>query len=281
MKQFSFIDAVENMIDDINVAKNKSKKIHKSGDVRGSGDQIEILIRDIISEFLPEKYLVREGHIIDELGNVSNQFDIIIFDRLNTPKFFETTSKSVYYPIESVLAVGEIKKTLKPLHSVEFADKLLHLKQNLKRQLFENTAYGGYNPSTDIRDALNLDHNQKYRNPLYSFIFAIDGKIDTVQTGEPFEFFANDVVILNDGYMTPGTMQNGILKPLMYDDAEEIESLFIIKSEDKDHLSRFLDRLITHLNRCYTRPFSITKYLTKGQRLTVHSDQITIRNLKK
>jgi hypothetical protein len=116
---------------------------------------------------------------------------------------------------------------------------------------------------------------------LYSFIFAIDGKIDKVQTGEPLEFFANDIIILNDGFMTPGVLQNDVLKPLMHDDAEEIKNLFIIKSDDKDHLSRFLDRLITHLNKCYTRPFSITKYLTKGEKLSVHSDLVTIKKLTK
>lgn len=110
-KQFSFKDAIESKIDDIIVAKNRANKIHRSADIRSSGDEVEILIRETISLFLPEKYLVKQGHIIDEFGNVSNQYDIIIFDRLlSTPKFFEAKNDTVYYPINSVLAVGEIKK---------------------------------------------------------------------------------------------------------------------------------------------------------------------------
>lgn len=277
MKKFSFLDAVETMIDEINVAKHKANKIHKSGDIRGSGDEVENMIREIISLFLPEKYLVREGHIIDEQGNVSNQFDIIIFDRLNTPKFFETDMKSVYYPIESVLAVGEIKKTLQPDHSVEFASKLLHLKTVMKRKLIENTVFGGVRHDSQMTDALNIAVDQKYKNPLYSFIFAIDGDIDKVNIGDAKEIFANDIVVLNHGYMYPANRNKGFINQLTHDDAQNIDELHTIYLNSSDVLARFLDRLIKHLNKCVIDPISITNYITRGEILSVHTEKITIR----
>ncbi|UFH33428.1 hypothetical protein LNP04_06895 [Chryseobacterium sp. C-71] len=223
---------------------------------------------------------MKQGQIIDHLGNVSNQFDIIIFDRLSTPKFFESMNGSVYYPIETVLAVGEIKKTLKPNHSVEFANKLIHLRDNMTNCLVENTAYNQIDNMSDVRDILSFSLDQKYKNPLFTFIFAVDGNIDKVDSVRPVQYFANDIVVLNSGYLTIGTFKNNIIKPLAFDDAETIDNLFIIKSESSDILSRFLDRLITHLNKCQVSPLNITKYITKGEVLKAHTDKITIKKFE-
>lgn len=269
---------MDTMIDDINIAKQKANKIHKSGDIRGSGDQVEVMIRDMISLFLPEKYLVREGHIIDEVGNVSNQFDIIIFDRLNTPKFFETETKTVYYPIECVLAVGEIKKTLKPNHTIEFAKKLLHLKTEMKRKLVENSLFGGLKPDANFLDATKISMNQKYKNPLYSFIFAIDGDTEKALIGKDKNIFSNDVIVINNAYMYPANRNNSFITPLAFEDGEEINELHTITSSPSDLLARFLDRLIKHLNKCYIEPISITRYITAGGPLKISTENIKIRN---
>ncbi|WHT38388.1 hypothetical protein QNH98_15310 [Myroides sp. mNGS23_01] len=111
-KELKFHEIIDNIIGEINEAKRKANSIHAAGNIKSSGDEVENLIREKISLFLPERYLVKQGHIVNAEGKVSNQFDIIIFDRLNTPKFFESKNETVFYPIESVLAVGEIKKLL-------------------------------------------------------------------------------------------------------------------------------------------------------------------------
>lgn len=116
------------IVNEIIVAKQKAEMIHTAGDIKAAGDEIEELIRSKISLFLPEKYLVKHGHIINSKGQVSNQLDIIIFDRLSTPKFFESQNESVYYPIESVLAIGEIKKSLRDNHLLEIGEKIKFIK---------------------------------------------------------------------------------------------------------------------------------------------------------
>ena len=280
MKNYDFVNAINNIINDINIACIRAKQIHSASNIDESGREVESIIREKISLFLPERYLVKQGQIIDHLGNVSNQFDIIIFDRLSTPKFFESMNGSVYYPIETVLAVGEIKKTLKPNHSVEFANKLIHLRNDMTSCLVENTAYNQVDNMSDVRDILSFSQDQKYKNPLFTFIFAVDGNIDKINSVRPVQYFANDIVVLNSGYLTTGTFKNNIIKPLAFDDAETIDNLFVIKSESSDILSRFLDRLITHLNKCQVSPLNITKYITKGEVLKAHTDNLTIKKFE-
>ncbi|MFC5872288.1 hypothetical protein SAMN05443633_104402 [Chryseobacterium arachidis] len=263
MKKFSFKDAIEDIINEINLAKLKAESIHKSSNIRSSGDEVEDLIRSKVSLFLPERYLVKQGQIIDDEGNVSNQFDIIIFDRLSTPKFFESRNGTVYYPIESVLAIGEIKKTLTPKHTKEFAKSIYHFKHVMKRKLKENTFHGLSAIKADIRDVLNFDINQKYKNPLYSFVFAIDGILDKTQIGEPIDIFTNDIIILNNGCRFHGAIIDGKFKPLVSDDADKIENILNYKGIPSENLSVFLDVLIRHLNRCKVEPFSISNYISK------------------
>src|SRR5690606_23898317 len=130
-KEFKFHEIVDTIIGEINEAKRRSNSIHHAGNIKTSGDEVEDLIREKISLFLPERYLVKQGHIVNSEGTVSNQFDLIIFDRLNTPKFFESKNKTVYYPIESVLAIGEIKKTLRKNDLIEFGKKIKFLKTEM------------------------------------------------------------------------------------------------------------------------------------------------------
>jgi hypothetical protein len=86
-KELKFQKIIENVIGEINEAKRKSNSIHSAGNIKSSGDEVENLIREKISLFLPERYLVKQGYIVNYEGKVSSQFDVIIFDRLSTPRW--------------------------------------------------------------------------------------------------------------------------------------------------------------------------------------------------
>jgi hypothetical protein len=275
MKKFHFRDAIEIIVDEINDAKKKSSKFHRASNINESGIEVEAIIRNKLSLFLPERYLVKQGQIIDELGNVSNQFDIIIFDRLNTPKFFESTNGTVYYPIESVLAIGEIKKTLKQEHTEQFARNLVHFRDIMKRNLVENTFHGISALNADIRDVLRFDIDQRYKNPLYTFIFAIDGDLKKTVVGEPIEYFCNDILILNDGYRMHGSMIDGKFRELVADDQNKINEILDYRSSPVDVLSIFLNRLMKHLNKCHIDPFSISNYISEGKELMLDNSKLT------
>jgi hypothetical protein len=75
------------------------------------GDANEQIIRDILSKFLPKKYSIGSGIVIDKDGNNSKQMDIIIYDSLYQPSVFSQTS-SVLFMVDSVYMTIEIKTLL-------------------------------------------------------------------------------------------------------------------------------------------------------------------------
>lgn len=280
MKELKFESIIENIIGDINEAKRKSESIYKSGNIKSSGDEVENLIREKISLFLPERYLVKQGHIINSKGQVSNQFDLIIFDRLNTPKFFETSNDTVYYPIESVLAVGEIKKTLGPKHLIEFGKKIKYLKDDMQRELIPNSAFGGINVKSLINDLINFNPDQKFKNPLFTFIFAIDGKdIHNLEIDDNIKHMPNDVYILNYGYYLFGKFENNKIISKNQDECDSITQLFEIKKNGVQCFAMLLNQLITHLNNCNINPFSISHYMSDPEKYGIKGSDLKIYNI--
>ncbi len=65
----------------------------------------------LFQDYLPSRYRAERGQVMDSRGGMSDQIDVIIFDRHFTPFLFNY--KGVYFvPAESVYAVIEVKPTL-------------------------------------------------------------------------------------------------------------------------------------------------------------------------
>jgi hypothetical protein len=71
----------------------------------------ESLVRDLLARFLPESYGVSQGFVISPEGDVSSQCDIIIYSRQHAP-VIHSAEQQRFFPVESVVAVGEVKSTL-------------------------------------------------------------------------------------------------------------------------------------------------------------------------
>lgn len=63
---------------------------------------------DVFRAYLPNRYEVATGFVIDSLGNRSDQIDIVIFDRHFTPTLLDQ-QKHRYIPAEAVYGVFESK----------------------------------------------------------------------------------------------------------------------------------------------------------------------------
>ena len=61
------------------------------------GTFAEALLREVISEFLPQRYTAATGFIMDR-PNRSNQLDIIIYDQLTDSPVFRDGGFVVLYP---------------------------------------------------------------------------------------------------------------------------------------------------------------------------------------
>jgi hypothetical protein len=74
------------------------------------GEEREDIVRTFLKNNLPENIGVMKGQVFDSAGNVSSQSDLILYSK--TSISFRGDTRGLF-PIDSVLAVGEIKSYLK------------------------------------------------------------------------------------------------------------------------------------------------------------------------
>ena len=76
---------------------------------KGSGN--EEALRSIVRSFVPERFGVGTGFVIDKNGTPSRQCDIVIYERQQYPSLFSMTSLHMF-PVDIVFATIEVKTTL-------------------------------------------------------------------------------------------------------------------------------------------------------------------------
>lgn len=69
----------------------------------------------LLSRFLPGRYGVATGKVIDSQGHQSQQIDLIVHDTFYSPLMF-TVGDATFVPAESVYAIFEVKQTLGKEH---------------------------------------------------------------------------------------------------------------------------------------------------------------------
>ena len=79
------------------------------------GDATEDGWKEMLRNFLPGRYGVDSGKVIDSQGHQSEQIDIIVYDTFYSPLMFRI-GDDIFVPAESVYAVFEVKQTLNKEH---------------------------------------------------------------------------------------------------------------------------------------------------------------------
>ncbi|PKP70003.1 MAG: hypothetical protein CVT83_03995, partial [Alphaproteobacteria bacterium HGW-Alphaproteobacteria-5] len=74
------------------------------------GDASENVWISLLETYLPKRYQAAKAHVVDSLGNFSQQIDVVIFDRQYSPFIFTYENETIV-PAESVYAVLEAKQT--------------------------------------------------------------------------------------------------------------------------------------------------------------------------
>jgi hypothetical protein len=95
----------------------------------------------MLSSYLPSRYCVDHAFVIDCDGNVSDQIDIVIYDRHYSP-FILKQDGSTYIPAESVYAVIEVKPVLNK-KNIEYASKKANSVRALRRTTTSIVHAGG------------------------------------------------------------------------------------------------------------------------------------------
>ena len=77
--------------------------------LKGTGN--ENALRELLTEFLPRRFAVDTGMIVDNKGKTSRQIDLVIYDALEYPALFSMAGVHLF-PIDNVYATIEVKTTL-------------------------------------------------------------------------------------------------------------------------------------------------------------------------
>lgn len=85
-----------------------SSKIDEIYHPTSKGSESELNWIGLLRAYLPERYTVDSGFVTDHKGNLSEQIDIIIYDRHFTPFIFRGENV-VFIPAEAVYAIFEVK----------------------------------------------------------------------------------------------------------------------------------------------------------------------------
>ena len=83
------------------------------------GDASEATWLKMFQNYLPMRYQVEKAFVVDSAGSISDQLDIVIFDRQYSPFLFNHNN-ALYIPSESVYCVFEVKQSISK-SNVEYA----------------------------------------------------------------------------------------------------------------------------------------------------------------
>ncbi len=86
------------------------------------GDASEVNWIGMLDKHLPSRYQAKKAFVLDIDGNLSEQIDVVIFDRHHSPLLFNQDN-TLYVPAESVYAVFEVKQALNKENVVYAGEK--------------------------------------------------------------------------------------------------------------------------------------------------------------
>ena len=138
-KKVSFKDLFQVNIKYLDYLLDKSYLSHQYfRNIELSGHQIESEFRKILSNLLPLRYKVTYGYIASAASKetepvISDQIDIIIVDTLVPHSIYIVEDKGMeVVPLECVLAIFELKRTITPDTLNESLDHLFCIQSDLK-----------------------------------------------------------------------------------------------------------------------------------------------------
>ena len=95
------------------------------------GDASEYQWLTWLKSYLPKRYSIDKGFVIDYKGNISEQQDIIVYDKQYTPCLLNRDGV-IYIPAESVYAVIEVKQKMTRAY-IKYAGQKVASVRKLKR----------------------------------------------------------------------------------------------------------------------------------------------------
>lgn len=148
------------------------------------GKKLEDALCKVLRSFLPDRYGIVTGRVVDMHGNFSRQSDLIVFDQLFNAKLVYEDQQDQYVPIEAVRCVIEVKSKLTKQSLQDSITNLASLRRlaRVYRQLMNGVLYG---PNTLIP-------------PINYYLFAFDSRVSN--TDKLIELAESAIVNLRRQY---------------------------------------------------------------------------------
>jgi len=97
------------LLNQINSEVNLINRVFQHNGLTGEGN--ENVIKNLLIKFIPKKYGISSGIVIDRNGNQSKQCDIVVYDNQNYPELLSMSSVKLF-PVDIVYATIEVKTRL-------------------------------------------------------------------------------------------------------------------------------------------------------------------------
>jgi hypothetical protein len=121
--------------------------VHHPG-AKGTASELEWI--EMLATYLPKRYCADSAFVVDALGKLSDQIDIVIYDRQYSP-FILRQNGVTYIPAECVYAVIEVKQSLTKAN-IAYAQRKAASVRRLKRTSIPIPHAGGvYDPRKPAR----------------------------------------------------------------------------------------------------------------------------------
>jgi len=265
------IDFMSAEIAEIYAAREKAKILHKSKNIRASGNEVEEAVRRLLKNKLPQLYNVSQGHIVDSDQNVSGQLDIIITDK-SAPVFAQSDDNTQYVLYESVYAIGEIKTAYNKGDIDVFQESVERIKAFHREKTPVN-----YISGVTFDQNFEVKGTTSYKNPLFSFMVFLESNsfnlnhVSQLYKTKDYGLLVNVICLIDRGLicfcqLDGNKCKNYIANPEFISDRTNPSNKWMFQSFGQDeqrkesNLAMLVAMLQFHLRTCELMPPDILKY---------------------
>ena len=138
MSEWSLSQLLAGLHDDIEQRLSIARKSFSHPGTKGNASEHVWL--ELLQNYLPQRYQAATAHVVDSLGQFSDQIDVVIFDRQYSPFIFKFEGQ-VIVPAESVYGVFEAKQVI-DAEQVKYAQDKAESVRKLDENKFTDPACG-------------------------------------------------------------------------------------------------------------------------------------------
>ena len=187
------------------------------------GNGAELKWEEFFKNHLPQRYRVASGFVIDRESRVSDQIDLIIYDRQYCPHLYNQ-NKQIYLPVESVYAVIEVKQDLDK-ETIEYAGRKAASVRCLERTSAPITHAGGqYDARPPFRILAGIVALKSNWKP------ALGETLRNVLAELPEAHRVDFGCVAADGGFEAGYLEGGKVKPTVSVSSKEHSLIFFLFS---------------------------------------------------